>query len=70
MDPLLSFEPDTCDTWYIHGMGGDMADAWDILPYELPWIAFHRRDENELKFFKHSDIRRLTLSGNPLYRHD
>ena len=31
-----------CDCWYVHAMAGDLAQAWSILPWALPWTAFER----------------------------
>lgn len=38
------------DCWYISAMAGNMAKAWELIPYELPFIAFDRgaSDKKEL----------------------
>ncbi len=35
-------EAPMADTWYLHAFSGDMAKAWSILPYPLPYIAWER----------------------------
>ena len=47
-------------SWFIEAFAGDMAKAWSILPYELPFISFERFD-NSLRFVSLSVLRRLTL---------
>ena len=45
--------------WFIDSFAGDMDKAWDILPYELPTVAFQRFD-NDLRFVPIERLRRLT----------
>ena len=62
-DPSWVFDWDLCDCWYVHGMAGDIAKAWSILPWELPWIGFCRGaldPTNELRFYRTSALRRHT----------
>lgn len=47
------------DTWLIHSMSGSMEKAWSVLPYELPYFAFERFDQ-DLRFYPVSEIRRFT----------
>lgn len=39
--PLNCWNPQG-DCWYVADMAGDMTAAWSILPWELPFIAWHR----------------------------
>ena len=50
-----------CDCWYIHSMAGNMAAAWNIMPWELPWIAYERMRDGtrHLTFRRTEDLRRL-----------
>jgi hypothetical protein len=34
------------DCWYVFAASGNLSKAWDILPYELPYIAFERMEED------------------------
>jgi hypothetical protein len=57
-DPTFRFPSANCDTWHIHLMSGNMVKAWAIMPWELPWFAWERK--NELRFYSVSAIRRLS----------
>jgi hypothetical protein len=63
LDLGVLFAPDSCDTWYIFSMAGDMIKAWSILPWPLPWIAFERVREGkrELTIVPFEQIKRLTM---------
>lgn len=53
------------DCWYIHAMAGDMAKAWDILPYPLPYIAWERVREGKLELQINEFYRVHRLSHAP-----
>lgn len=55
LQPYLTFARELCDCWHIYLMAGDTARAWDILPFELPFISFQRR--NSLKIWQLAQIR-------------
>lgn len=57
-DPTFRFPSGMCDTWHIHLMSGNMVRAWAIMPWELPWFAWERK--NELRFYPVSAIHRLS----------
>ena len=48
--------------WYIFAMAGDMAKAWSVLPYHLPWMAFERirGGKRELTIVPTDTMKRLT----------
>jgi hypothetical protein len=50
------------DAWFIHAIAGDLAKAWDALPYDLPYIAFHRprTPANDLRFYPLARLRALS----------
>ena len=52
------------DCWYVHAMAGDMRRAWEVLPYELPYIAFERvrGGKRELTIVEAERIRRMSAS--------
>jgi hypothetical protein len=52
------FPPGLCDAWHVYLMAGDMAKAWDILPWPLPFVTIERR--NVLKVYPLDSIRRLS----------
>lgn len=62
LDPRVTFARDTCDCWHIWLMAGDCAEAWAIMPWAMPLFSFERK--NELRFYKVSDMKRLSL-GQP-----
>ena len=39
--PVDCYDPKG-DCWYVSDMAGDIGKAWSILPWELPFIAWHR----------------------------
>lgn len=47
-----------CDCWHVYLMAGNIAPAWAMLPWELPWMSFERG--NVLRFHKLASIRRLS----------
>lgn len=52
MNPLHLFPEAEWDCWYCHAMSGDMSKAWEILPFPLGYLAFHR---------VHAGVRELTI---------
>ena len=64
IDPAHSYEDlsmanmgDLIDCWHIHVLAGSLARALPLLPYELPFMSFQRR--NVLKIWPLASIRRL-----------
>lgn len=55
---LHRFPATVCDCWHIYLVAGDMAKAWSILPWDLPWVSMERK--NVLKFYRLDSIRRLS----------
>lgn len=39
--PFDCYKPDG-DCWYVFAMAGNMAKAWSIMPWPLPFIGWHR----------------------------
>lgn len=62
IDPSVSFERSVCDCWHVYLAAGNLGKAWGILPWPLEWLSFERK--NELRFYKASDIRRLSLGND------
>jgi hypothetical protein len=58
VDPAFAFARESADCWHVYLMAGDVAAAWSVLPWSLPWISFERK--NELRVYSLSDIRRLS----------
>ena len=52
-----------CDAWYIHAMAGDLGKVWEVLPFDLPMIAFDRQLGRTVR----KDLRFLPLAA--LRRH-
>lgn len=52
------FPSSVCDCWHVYLMAGNVAKAWSMLPWELPWVSFER--ENVLRFHRLASIRRLS----------
>ena len=56
-DPhLWSAEP---DCWHVWLLAGDASRVWGLLPYELPWVSFHRR--GRLRVVREEVVRRMTV---------
>ncbi len=60
LDPSFAFVRRECDCWHVHLAAGDLAQAWDILPWPLPWLAIERK--NSLRCQPAHRIRRLCAS--------
>lgn len=52
------FPSATADCWHVYLMAGNVARAWGMLPWELPWVSFER--SNVLRFHRLEAIRRLS----------
>lgn len=51
---------DGYDCWHIYLFAGNMARAWDFLPFALPLVSFEKR--NSLRFYRLDAFRhRITL---------
>ena len=50
--------------WFIQAIAGDMAKAWDSLPYDLPTVAFARPRSvaKDLRFYPLARVRKLCKS--------
>lgn len=58
VNPAITFPMDDCDCWHLYLMAGDMPAIFQLAPYHLPLVSFERR--NELRFYPHGSLRRLT----------
>lgn len=56
LNPSRIFPEWTADCWHVYLFSGDMAKAWDILPYPLPMFSLERK--GELRFYRFEDIAR------------
>lgn len=45
-NPLISFDPRSCDTWHIFLMAGDKLKVFDCMPYYLPQISFQGKNNS------------------------
>lgn len=54
---LHRFPSSLCDCWHVYLMAGNVARAWDMLPWELPLVSFERG--NVLRVHRLAAIRRL-----------
>lgn len=55
---LHRFPSVVCDCWHVYLHAGNMARAWDMLPWELPLVSFERG--NVLRVYRLAAIRRLS----------
>lgn len=58
---LHRFPSAVCDCWHVYLMAGNMARAWDMLPWELPLVSFERG--NVLRVHRLAAIRRLSSTS-------
>lgn len=60
---FLMMKPER-DGWYVAAFAGDMSKAWECLPYELPFVSFHRdrNGKRELTTLPLARIRELSLT--------
>jgi hypothetical protein len=69
-DVMFELTPElrrTADTWFVHAMAGDIGKCWQILPWPLGWIAFHRLrgGKKELTLVPSETLRRLCPADLP-----
>ena len=57
---LFKFNSKACDCWHVHLFAGNIAPAFQFMPWSLPWISFERN--NELRFWRMENMSRF--SGN------
>jgi len=58
VNPAELFPDAACDCWHVYLFSGAMTQAFNVIPWELPWFSFERG--NELRFYPVSSIRRLS----------
>lgn len=62
VDPRYRFHSAECDCWHVGIMAGNMAKAWDFLPWPMRWMSYER--ENRLRIVSLESIRRLSTLDN------
>ena len=62
VDPWHHFPTADCDCWHVYLFAGNMARAWSVMPWPLPWFSWERK--NELRFGQSEVV--LRLSGGAL----
>lgn len=45
------------DTWYLSALAGDMAEAWKVEPFPLPYIAYDRGPLGKKRLRFHERVR-------------
>lgn len=56
---------DTCNCWYVHYASGNLKRAFEIMPYELEWVAFERGDDKPIKKYNLKKLRkRIEKNGS------
>ena len=63
MDPDFKFHSHECDCWYVHAMAGNVVRAFDVMPWWMPFIAFHRIGREGKGLTIASDRRMRSLFG-------
>lgn len=59
VNPLWNWPHQECDSWMIYLLAGDPRPAWDIMPWQMAWFGFERK--NELRWYPVDRIKRLSL---------
>jgi len=58
VNPAVRFEyPVQVDCWHVYLAAGNLARAWDFLPFPLPLMSFERK--NDLRFYSLERLRSL-----------
>lgn len=59
----VAFPSGEWNCWYMHSLSGDLSRVWKVLPYDLPWIAFHRlvRGKFKLSVYPMAAFRRRAM---------
>jgi len=57
------FPWEICDCWYVSMLAGNLARAWEFMPWFLPLMCFQRANDptKSLRFYKTESLQRLTL---------
>lgn len=63
LDPTHVFDFADCDAWFIFHMHGEVRQAWNILPWSLPWMGFTRHNDPTEEIFWYETARLRRLSG-------
>ena len=52
-----------CDCWCVSMLAGNLAKAWDFMPWFLPLMCFQRAHDRtkSLRFYRTESLQRLTL---------
>lgn len=60
-NPWHIYDEKKCDCWYVHAMSGDLSKAFDIMPWNLEWLAFERvrGGKRDMVICKLANMRRL-----------
>lgn len=55
---------DKVDTWVIHYFTGEISRLFEIAPFDLEYVAFHRnRNDDKLKVYRMEDLKRRLSYG-------
>ena len=60
-----------CDCWCVGMIAGNLAKAWDFMPWFLPLMCFQRDHDStrRLRFYKTESLQRLTLHSQLFNQH-
>lgn len=50
-DPRHRFEWTLCNCWFVYAYAGTCLDFWKAMPFELAWVAFHRRHARVCRYY-------------------
>ena len=51
IDSLFVYEAKNSNCWYFSALSGNLRGVWHLLPYELPWMAYHRMIRGQPRLF-------------------
>lgn len=65
-DPKAVASPiEDCDAWYVYAYAGSHLDFLSFMPYELPFVAWHRRHARVARYYPINKVRTLCARLTP-----
>lgn len=58
-DLTYAFAAEECDAWFLYAFAGDMQQALAWVPYDLPFMAWDRSCDEQMRFIPLATVRRL-----------
>lgn len=64
-DPAYTCRHESCNAWYVYAYAGSHLDFLSFMPYELPFVAWHRRHARVARYYPINKVRTLCARLTP-----